>query len=189
MTNMGITEKSLRYVFPQWLEEVLHIDSVYARCRQWGLSNDSDDIASLLTEKLTEAKNRGKEITRSYAWRTLLNTAADHGRQYSMHKAAIENYSMDELLLENETCKQREQEIFTEAHYQLTREAIELLDDRPKFIIKMRFNPEYQHTYANIAGILGCSESTARIECDNTLARIKTYIMRNTDAYGERIKA
>jgi DNA-directed RNA polymerase specialized sigma24 family protein len=189
MADTSITEKSLRYVFPQWIEEVLHVDSVYARCLQWGLSNDSDDIASLLTEKLTEAKKRGKEITRSYAWRALLNTAADHGRQYSTHKTAIENYGQNELLLEDETSKRHKQEIFTEAHYQLTREAIELLDDRPKFIIKMRFNPEYQHTYANIAGILNCSESTARIECDNALAGIKAYIMRNTDAHGERIKA
>lgn len=167
--------------FPLWLEEICPVQAaisyVSKECTGY---NDVDDILNTALARLNNAKCQGVPISRQYVFATFKNLVRDRYRKLkSEHE---QRNKSEELQLNRDSNEGVSKNSNTDERSEWALEAISQLDLRRRVIAKLRFHKPHKFTFKEIGDIIGYSESTARMEFNNTREIIKSYVNAKTSA-------
>ena len=167
--------------FPLWLEEIVPIKSAISYINRKGFRDDVADILAVACQRLDNAKEQGKQISKPYIFVTLRNLAYDTYRKQESERKKKEK-------LKSQAKKNPEKKsIITDSEDEividLINEAIKELDLRRRVITKLRCHSSHKFTFKEIGSIIGYSESTAREEFKSVCKIIKSYVKNRLTIY------
>lgn len=155
--------------FAPWLEQILPRRRALRYIRSRGGHLWAEDICQDVSTKLAKQYENGKDITASYVFTSLRNMVTDyHRRKKARERAEEKRARKQEEIKQKEPLKGLIEELRQERQenrlYTRVVRHIDKLDLKQRVILKLRTNRGYKFTFAQIADIIGYSESAVRIK-------------------------